>query len=147
MNSQDNKQLIMQGYQLFQNKDIHGLLALFADDIEWIGAESEHIPFSRTYHGRDQVAQFFAEMDQAQEAIRFEPETFIAEADKVVVTGQSAWLVKATGQRYESPWVHVFTVRDGKVVRLQQYNNTAAAEAAFRPLPASPQQQGKPLHH
>ncbi len=147
MNSQDNKQLIMRGYQLFQAKDIQQLLTLFADDIEWIGAESEHIPFSHPYHGREQVAQFFADMDQAQEAIRFEPETFIAEDDKVVVTGQSAWLVKATGQRYESPWVHVFTVQNGKVTRLQQYNDTAAAEAAFRPSSAPRAQQGAPLHH
>lgn len=147
MNTPDNKQLIMQGYQLFKNKDIQGLLALFADDIEWIGAESEHIPFSRNYRGRDQVAQFFAEMDQAQEAIQFEPEAFIAEGDRVVVTGQSTWLVKSTGQRYESPWAHVFTVRNGQVARMQQYNNTAAAEAAFRPLPASSQPQEKPMHH
>ena len=147
MNSQDNKQLVMQGYQLFKNKDIQGLLALYADDIEWIGAESEHIPFSGNYHGKERVAQFFSEMGQAQEAIQFEPLAFIAEDDKVVVTGEAIWLVKASGQKYATPWVHVFTIRDGKVARFQHYENTAAAELAFRPSPASSQRKQKPMHH
>lgn len=147
MNAQDNKQLIMQGYQLFKDKDIQGLLALFANDIEWIEGESEIIPFAHTYQGKDQVAQFFTEMDQAQEAIQFEPETFMAEGDKVVVTGQSTWLVKATGQEYDSPWAHIFTLRNGKVTRHQQYSNTAAAEMAFRPLPTSAQSKQKPMRH
>ncbi|MDB5761850.1 MAG: nuclear transport factor 2 family protein [Herminiimonas sp.] len=147
MNTQENKQLVMQAYQLYKNKDIQGLLALNADDIEWIGTESEYIPFSGTYRGKDQVAEFFAKMDQAQEAIQFEPQTFIAEDDKVVVTGQSIWLVKSTGQRYENPWVHVFTIRDGKVARFQQYNHTAAADAAFRPSQTSSQQKDAPVHH
>ena len=147
MNSQENKQLVMQGYQMFKNKDIKGLLALYADDIEWIGTESEYIPFSGSYHGKSQVAQFFTKMDQAQEAIQFEPQAFIAEEDKVVVTGQSIWLVKSTGLKYENPWVHVFTIRDGKVARFQQYNHTAAAEAAFRPTQISSKQKVSPKHH
>lgn len=147
MNSQENKQLVMQGYQMFKNKDIKGLLALYADDIEWIGTESEYIPFSGSYHGKGQVAQFFTKMDQAQEAIQFEPQAFIAEDDKVVVTGQSIWLVKSTGLKYENPWVHVFTIRDGKVARFQQYNHTAAAEAAFRSTQTSSKQKVSPKHH
>ena len=80
-------------------------------------------------------------MDQAQEAIQFEPQAFIAEDDKVIVTGQSIWLVKATSQRYENPWVHIFTLRDGKVARFQQYNDTAAVKAAYRPSQTSTQQK------
>jgi ketosteroid isomerase-like protein len=147
MSSQENKQLVMQGYQLFKNKDIEGLLALYADDIEWVEPESEHIPFAGNYRGKAEVARFFTELDQAQEAVRFEPEAFIAEDDKVVVTGHAIWSVKATGQKYESPWVHVFTVRDGKVARFQTYSDTAAAEAAFMPAKTSSQQQQKPVHH
>jgi uncharacterized protein len=147
MNNQENKQLVMQAYQMFKNKDIQGLLALNADDIEWIGNESEYLPFAGTYRGKDQVAKFFNHLDQAQEVIQFEPQIFVAEDDKVVVTGQSIWLVKSTGQRYGNPWVHVFTIRDGKIARFQQYNHTAAAEAAFRPSQTSPQQTDAPMHH
>jgi uncharacterized protein len=147
MSSQTNKQLVMQAYQLFRNDDIQGLLALFADDIEWHGAESELIPFSGIYCGTEQVASFFSELAQAQDVIRFEPQTFIAEGEMVAVTGQSSWRVKSTGQKYDNPWAHVFTVRDGKVVRFEQYNDTAATEAAYRPVLTGSQQQETPLRH
>lgn len=143
MNSQENKQLVMQGYQKFQNKDIGGLLELFADDIEWIGAETEELPFAGSYHGKDAVAQYFAQLDQAQEAQQFAPKDCIAEGDRVVVTGQSRWTVKSTGQAYDNQWVHVFTLRDGKVARFEQYNDTAAAAKAFRSTQATSQQQGQ----
>lgn len=137
MDIQENKQLVMQGYQLFQAGNIDALLQLFSDDIEWVGNEVEHVPFSRDYHGRQEVAQFFAELGQAQEAERFEPQEMIAEGDKVMVTGQAKWIVRATGKSYEYPWAHAFTIRDGKVARLQQYYDTAATRAAFMPMDAT----------
>lgn len=142
MNSQENKLVVKEGYQKFKNKDIAGILELFADDIEWEGARSEYIPFSGVYRGKQQAAQYFALMDQAQESQSFEPQEFIAEGDKVVVMGQSKWTVKATGQTYENPWVHIFTLREGKVVKFQQYNDTAAAQEAFRPYVQPSEQTG-----
>lgn len=133
MDAQQNKQLIMQGYKLFQAGDIEGLLQLFSDDIEWVGNEIDYVPFSREFRGRQGVAQFFAEMNDAQEAEQFEPQEMIAEGDKVAVTGQAKWRVRATGRSYAYPWAHVFTIRDGKVARFEQYYDTAATQAAFMP--------------
>ena len=147
MSIQENKQLVMRGYEQFQNRDIQGLMDNFADDIEWMGTESDYIPFSGTYHGKDQVAEYFTKMDQAQEAQQFEPREFIAEGDKVVVTGHSIWKVKATGKTYENPWVHIFTIKDGKTTRFQQYNHTAAAEAAFMPTEGTSPQKDTVLRH
>lgn len=146
MSSDENKQLVQRGYMLFKNGNIQELLNLYTDDIEWTSSESIYIPFSGTYRGKDQVAEFFMKLAQAQEAQRFEPEDFIADGDKVVVTGQATWKVRSTGRTYENPWVHVFMIRDGKVARFQHYDNTAAAEAAFMPTESS-QQKDNVLHH
>jgi ketosteroid isomerase-like protein len=137
MDIQQNKQLVMDGYQLFQAGDIDGLLQLFSDDVEWLGYQVEFVPFSREYHGRQEVAQFFAELDEAQEVEQFEPQEAIAEGDKVVVTGEAKWIVRATGKHYGYSWVHTFTMRDGKVTRFQQYYDTAATQAAFMPTGAT----------
>jgi ketosteroid isomerase-like protein len=147
MNAQQNKQLIMQCYQLYSDKNISALLNLFHDDIEWIANDSDDIPFAGSFHGKDEVAQFFTKLDQAQDAITFEPQDFIAEGDKVVACGISSWHVKSTGLSYDNPWAHVFTVRDGKVARLQQYNHTAAAEAAFRPMTGVGEAKAAPMRH
>lgn len=147
MDTKQSKQVVMQAYQMYRDKNLKGMLALFHNDIEWISTESDYIPFAGSYHGKDQVTQFFNKLEQAQDAIKFEPQTLIAEGDKVVATGISTWHVKSTGLTYDSPWVHVFTLRNGKVSHFQQYNHTAAAEAAYRPTQAAGQSKGASLRH
>jgi ketosteroid isomerase-like protein len=147
MDISQNKQLVKQAYEHYKNKKIDGILAMVDDDIEWLGYESDLIPFAGNYHGKDEVAQFFSTLAQNQDVLRFDPQNFIAEGDKVVVTGAASYHVKATGLDYESPWVHIFTVRDGKIIRFQQFNHTAAAEAAYRPAQATGMGSQRPLHH
>ena len=147
MDIKQNKQLVVQAYEHYRNKDIGAILAMADDGIEWIGYESDLIPFAGTHRGKDGVAYFFRMLEQAQDVLRFEPRHFISEGDKVVVTGVGKWHVKASGLTYESPWAHVFTIRDGKIVRFEQFNHTAAAEAAYRPSRAASISDHKPLHH
>lgn len=89
MDAQQNKQLAMQAYQMFKDKNIKGLLDMYQDDVEWVGTDNEHIPTAGNYHGKAGVAQFFAKLDETLEAISFEPQKFIADGDTVVVTGAS----------------------------------------------------------
>ncbi|WP_317204505.1 nuclear transport factor 2 family protein [Janthinobacterium sp.] len=147
MGIQENKQAVMEGYRRFQSGDIRKLLDLYHDDAEWIGPELAFVPFSGAFHGKTGIAQFFAKLDEAVHADRFEPAEFIADGDKVVVTGFASWLAKPTGRRYDSDWVHVFTLRDGKVSRFEAYYDTAATEKAFRPEQTSQASAAAQLHH
>jgi len=133
MNAQENKQLVMQGYQKFRDQDISGLLDLYSDNIEWVGFDTEHVPFSGTYHGKEGVSRFFSKLSEAMEALQFEARELIAEGNKVVSLGHAVWSVRPTDRLFESDWVHVFTIEDGKVVRFQHFDDTAATAAAFRP--------------
>ena len=133
MNAQQNKDFVMEGYRLFQTGDIGQLVERYHDDAEWVGPESDYLPFAGSFHGKQGVAQFFAKLDAAAQVTRFEPTRAVAEDDTVVVTGESSWVAKPTGRSYDSPWVHVFTMRDGKVARFEAYFDTANAEHAFRP--------------
>jgi ketosteroid isomerase-like protein len=147
MNAQENKQRVMEGYQKFKNGDIPGLLEMYQDDAQWIEPESELIPFSGKHTGKAGIAQFFQELDQAVQPLQFTPKEFIAEGDKVIVLGEASWLVKNTGRTYDNTWVHVFTLRDGKVARFEDYHDTAASERAFRPDQPGQASAGAPLHH
>lgn len=148
MTSEENKQLAIRAYAAFMAGDMPQLMNVYADDVEWKGIDSEYIPFSGTYHGKAGVAEYFAKMNACQEAQRFEPIEYLADGDKVVVYGISAWRVKATGRTYETPWAHIITARDGKVVRFEQYNDTAAVVAAFMPpAGAMAQQKDNVMHH
>jgi ketosteroid isomerase-like protein len=132
MNAQENKQLVQEGYRLFQQGDIPAMLARCHDDVDWISPETELAPFSGNFHGKQGLGEFFRKLDASLQAIRYEPLDFIAEGDKVVAVGQATWLVRSTGRQFDTPWMHLFTVRDGKIARIQAITDTAASERAFR---------------
>ena len=62
------------------------------------------------------------------------PEEFVAQNDRVVDMGHSTSLVMATGRKYETDGVHVFTMTDVKVSRLVEFFDNAKAERAYRTL-------------
>jgi hypothetical protein len=132
MNEETNTQIVQSGYEKFGSGDIEGLLNLFSDDIEWTVPDIEGAPFAGTRSGKEEVGLFFRQLNEAEEITRFEPLEFIAERDKVVVLGYSASTVRATGRSYETDWVHVFHLRDGKVVEFQEFFDNAAATKAFQ---------------
>ena len=132
MSEQENIKIAQQAYDNFKSGDIQSLLGLLSDDAVWQLPEIENVPFAGKRRGREQVAQFFATLADAQEARQFEPKEFIAQGDKVAVLGRYEWRVKSTGREYGGDWAHVFTVRDGKIVGFHEYTDTAAAAAAYQ---------------
>ena len=50
----------------------------------------------------------------------------------MVVLGQDTAVVKATGKTFTEAWAHVFTIKNGKIVRFQEYIDTEAAVAELR---------------
>jgi ketosteroid isomerase-like protein len=132
MSEQENTGLVQQAYGYFQSGDIPSVLDSLSEDVEWSNPPLEGVPVSGTWHGREQVGQFFQTLGDNQEVRQFEPREFVAQDDKVIALGHYAWHVKSTGREWESDFVHVFTVRDGKVTGFQEYANTAAIADAFR---------------
>ena len=147
MTSEENKQLARHAYEAFMAGDIAKVMEIYADDIEWISPESEFVPFSGNYHGKAEVAQFFQKLSDSQDAEKFEPTEYLADGDKVIVYGNATWRVKSTGRTYDTPWVHISTMRDGKVIRFQDYTDSAAAQAAFMPVDSSSRQKDTVTHH
>jgi ketosteroid isomerase-like protein len=59
---------------------------------------------------------FFQALNDTVEVRGFEPTEFIAQENKVVVLVNWKGLVRRTGKPYEVLLVHIWTLRDGKVV-------------------------------
>lgn len=130
MGIQENVQIVKDGYAAFGRGDIQGLLALFAEDIEWI-SPGEGLPLAGTYHGHAAVAGFFQKLAQTVEFLSFEPREFVAQGDRVLVIGRDKGKVKTTNRTFEGDWVMAFTVRNGKVTNFQEYVDTLASARAF----------------
>jgi ketosteroid isomerase-like protein len=133
MSEQDNVQTVRTAYAAFKRGDIPALLNLLAEDVTWIQpGQTETVATAGERHGRQQVAQYFALVNDIFEVEAFEPQEFIAAGEKVVVLGRYRRRVKATGRVDESDWVHVFTVRGDEIIAHRAYADTAATLAAFK---------------
>jgi uncharacterized protein len=75
---------------------------------------------------------FFSTLAGTVDILKFEPQEFIAQRDKVVVLGESLFRTKAGGKEFGNKWAHVTTVANGKLKHFQDYGDTAAAEKAFK---------------
>ncbi len=132
MNETNNTQITKQGYEKFGSGDIEGLLSLFAEDISWKTPTVAGASFTGQRNGREDVRKFFTELGESEEFSNFEPIEFIAQGDKVVVLGKSAGTVKSTRRPFETEWLHIFTVKDGKITGFLEFFDTAAMERAYQ---------------
>lgn len=130
--SQDNLDIIRQGYDAFGRGDITTLLSLFDDQIEWVSPGPPELITSGRRTGRQAVAEFFTAVNEIFDIESFETKEFISQGDRVVVLGRESARVKATGKQLAQDWVHVFTVRNAKVVAFQEFIDTAPVVAELR---------------
>ena len=68
----------------------------------------------------------------AEEILVLEPRKFLTDNDTVAVVGFTRCLAKPTGKSYETDFVHLVTLREGKVIRFQEFFDTFVAAEAFR---------------
>jgi ketosteroid isomerase-like protein len=129
MNEQQNVDIVRRGYEAFGRGDLDSLLSLFDDNIEWISSGPADLPTAGTRRGREQVREFFNAVNEVFDIQRFEPQTFIAQGDRVVVLGEDSSRVKATGKTIDGQWAHVFTLAGEKVIGFREYVDTAAVMA------------------
>lgn len=132
----DNVALVRGLYDSFGRGDVPAVLAALDSSVEWRAAEGMLYADRSPYTGPDAVAQgVFQRLVSDVDSVAVVPETFIDAGDIVVVEGRYQGRMRATGVRVDAQFAHVWHVRNGKVVRLQQYTDTRqwATAAAGQP--------------
>jgi uncharacterized protein len=131
MSEATNVDIVKRGYEAFGRGDVNGVLSLLEETVEWETPGSPEFPTAGRRRGHREVAGFFHTLAQTYDFERFEPKSFIAQGDSVVVLGEDSVRLKSNGTRLEVDWVHVFELRNGKVVRFREYFDTAPVVAAM----------------
>jgi len=101
-------------------------------EIDWQTVGAGPYPTFGPRKGAVAVQQFLQQVGENEEFSDFSPREFYAADDKVFVLGNYALKMKKTGKPVACEWVHVFTFRDGKVVRWREHTDTAQFAAAYR---------------
>jgi ketosteroid isomerase-like protein len=108
-------------YELANGGDIPAMLRVMDSRVEWHEPGGGNAP-AGTFNGVDEVlASVFGSVPGSFTEYRAEPDRFLRDgAGNVVVSG--TFRARTTsGRDIEAPFVHVWSMRDGKVVRLTNH--------------------------
>lgn len=117
-------EIVERAYAAFADGDLDGVLADLHPDIEW--QQAQGLPHGGVYRGVDEVRRNVFEPLDAEWWSEFaaDPSEFLDAGDEVVVLGRYRGVAKGTGKLLDVPFVHVWTMRDGKAVRFRQFLDT-----------------------
>jgi ketosteroid isomerase-like protein len=126
--SDANIALVKSLYGCFERGEIANIISACVPDISWelVGRRSDFPTFG-VFRGASGMQEFFAAVRDNLEFSQFSPLEFYSDGDKVFVLGHYAMTNKRTGTPIQSDWIHVFSVKDGKVARFREFTDTAQA--------------------
>jgi uncharacterized protein len=129
MSTQENVQIVKDFFAAMGRGDKQGLLALSAENIEWI-IPGEDWPLAGTHRGHAGLAGLLQKAFEMMETSYPKPPEFVAQGDRVLVVGVATGKIKATNKSFRDDWVFDITVRDGKVTNIREYIDTQALARA-----------------
>jgi uncharacterized protein len=133
---QNNIQIVKDFFAAMGGSDRQGLLALCAEDIEWI-IPGEDWPLAGTHRGHAGLADLLQKASETVETSFMEHREYVAQGDRVLVVGFARGKIKATNKTWEDEWIFAITVRSGKVTNIREYVDTQALARASE-MAASP---------
>ena len=125
--SQKNVEIVRRGYEQMSKT---GELVWELIDPEIEVHDPPVGPDSRVYHGHEGFRAAFANVEESFDEYRFEAEEFHDVGDDVVVFVLMRGRGKGSGLDVEARIAHLWTLRDGKAVRVRVLERDRALEAA-----------------
>lgn len=122
--------IVQAAYGDFGRGDIPALLARLTDDVLWEHKGTLDLPYMGVFRGKEAVARWFGHVAEFDGIEAFEPREFLAGTDHVTVLGWERTRALPNGRVFETDWVHVFQLRDGRITRFVGAYDTAAVAAA-----------------
>ena len=124
------RDVIVNLYEAFNRGDIPAVLATIDPQAELVFEGTPAIPWAGTWRGLEGWTNFFGAVGGALDELSVSMEIFAVDGERVVAAGRYRGRVKSNDQRIDSPLVHLWTVRNGRIVRCVETTNTAVEAAA-----------------
>ena len=131
MTGPENTQIVKDVYAAFGRGDVAAILARLTEDVEWTLEGPAVIPFAGKRRGAAEVAGFFQALGSTTENGQLTTEHYIAQDDKVVTVGRFRATVKESGKTIDMAVAHVFSFREGKIARFDDFIDTAQVADAY----------------
>ena len=108
--------MIRHGYEAYRRRDFSRVLGLMHPDIEIV--QTELLPWGGHYRGLAQAQAFFGGLARHIEN-ELDVDAIVPAGRHVAVTGRTRGRVRRNGEEFNLPFVHLWTLREGKAARLE----------------------------
>jgi uncharacterized protein len=129
MSIEENVQVVKDFFAAMGSGDKQALLALVAEDIEWI-IPGEDWPLAGTHRGHAGLAATLRKASEEVEMTYPKPPEFVAQGNRVLAIGVAVGKIKATEKPFEDHWVFDITLQNGKLKSIREYIDTQALARA-----------------
>ena len=120
-----NVQVVREMLEAYLRGDYEGALPAFAHDVEVVTALER-------FHGLSGVVKEAKRWEEMWSAYRFEVEDLLDSGDKVVLLYHQLGKAKGSGLEVEERAAWVYTLREGKITRVEMFQDREAALRAAR---------------
>lgn len=123
----DNVEFLKSLYDAFGRGDIPTVLGAMSAEIRWHEAESNpYMPSGTAWVGPDAVLNnLFLKLGAEWDGFAVHPKSFHDAGNSVIVECRYSGRYKATGKSMDTQVCHVWDIKEGKLIRFQQYVDTA----------------------
>ena len=138
--------VVLSAFRAIEERDQDGLFAVIHDDVELHDAPS--LPYGGSLRGKEAMRErletapettwlgTWGPLQPTDAERRMDPRVVAADGEEVAVEYMQRALSPA-GERFESPVLAIYRVRDGKFARAQMFHYDTAAILAFLARAAS----------
>lgn len=126
-----NLDLVRATYEGSSEENGQALMAALAPDASW--TEAEGFPYAGTYVGPEAIVKgVFQRLATEWNGYAAKVHTFMEDGDRVAAFGEYQGTYVATGKSMRASFAHLYEVKDGKIVRMTQFVDSAMVQAAMR---------------
>ena len=126
--SEEIVELARRGYEAFARRDLDSALEMMDPEIE--AHDPPEVPDAAIHRGRDAVRRDWEQTLELFDDFSVDLERYFDAGDEVLLYVHYRGRGRESSAEVEARMAHVWTFRDGKVIRLRQYLDRAEALVA-----------------
>ena len=132
--SEQNLEIVQRGFEAFNERGVEGILPFIHSEFEAttppnLASEPD------TYRGHDGIRRWFDSFDEVMDQIRWDANRFQQVGERVVVEFTLRARGKTTGLDFGQDAVMVWSLRDGKAIRVELFESLDEALRAAQEGP------------
>lgn len=118
-------------YEAFGKGDIPTVIAALDPEVEWWEAENFIYADNNSYVGPQAVLEgVFMRIGNEWDGFSVSPEGVLDAGDTVIGHGYYSGTYQKSGKKVRAQFAHFFSFREGRIVKFQQYTDTAQFQQA-----------------